>query len=131
VPKARKLPQVSLAHLLALALILGPFLINGPGTALAVIGVAGFGYASVFSQIPWPSHLNVMPKSATASVYGIGKYRVRTGRSIFSGNNRVMVKNLSLRFSYQLAYNCVFIVYGIWPLIDYMCTVPVRTVGAR
>jgi ACS family hexuronate transporter-like MFS transporter len=116
VPKARKIATGIFGSLIALALILGPFLINGPGTALVVIGVAGFGYAS-YSANSLAFTPDVMPKSATASVYGIANIGSGLGGSFFQAITGLAVHKLSLRFSYALAYNTVFIGYGIMALI--------------
>jgi MFS transporter, ACS family, hexuronate transporter len=116
VPKARKISTGFCCSLIALSLILGPFLITGPGTALAVIGTAGFGYAS-YSANSLAFTPDVMPKSATASVSGIANVGSGLGGAFFQAITGVAIKGLSARFSYATAYGCVFIGYGIMALL--------------
>ncbi len=116
VEKTRRLSIGISGSLIALSLIIGPFLIHGPGVALAVLAVAGFGYAS-FSANAIAITPDVVPKSATASVYGIASFGAGLGGAFFQSISGVAVKNLSLQYDYAFAYHCVFLGYGLMALI--------------
>ncbi|MCU0472228.1 MAG: MFS transporter [Bacteroidales bacterium] len=115
IPKARKISAGIFGSIMAFSLMLGPFLINGPYSALAVLAVAGFGYASLTANmLAFPA--DVVPLSATASVYGMASVGSGLGGAIFQSLSGVAVKNLSAKFNYSTAYNAVFIGYGLLAL---------------
>ena len=115
IPKARKIGAGFFGSIMAISLILGPFLINGPYAALAVLGLAGFGYASASANMmAFPA--DVVPLSATASVYGLASVGSGLGGAIFQSLSGVTVKNLAAKFNYTTAYNAVFIGYGLLAL---------------
>ena len=115
IPKARKIGAGIFGSIMAFSLILGPFMINGPISALAVLALAGFGYASLSANmLAFPA--DVVPLSATASVWGLASVGSGLGGAIFQSLSGVAVKNLSAKFSYSLAYNAVFIGYGLMAL---------------
>ena len=116
VPKARKLAVCISGLLIAFSLIIGPFFIQGPMAALVVLAVAGFGYAS-FSANAIAFAPDVVPKSATASVYGLASVGSGLGGIFFQSLSGVTVKNLSEAYNYTLAYHSVFIGYGVMALI--------------
>lgn len=116
VPKARKIAVGIFGSIIALSLIIGPFLIRGPVSGLAVLAVAGFGYAS-FTANSIAFTPDVVPKSATASVYGIASVGAGLGGAFFQSVSGIAVKNLSSHFNYTIAYQCVFIGYGLMALI--------------
>lgn len=116
IPEARKLAVGISCCLIALALIIGPFLIQGPITALMVLAVAGFGYAS-FAANAIAFAPDVVPKSATASVYGIASVGSGLGGVFFQSISGLTVKNLSTAYDYTTAYHCVFIGYGLMAII--------------
>jgi MFS transporter, ACS family, hexuronate transporter len=116
IPKARKIAVGIFGSLIAISLIIGPFLIRGPGTGLAVLAIAGFGYAS-FSANAIAFTPDVVPKSATASVYGIASVGAGLGGAFFQSVSGIAVKNLSSSFNYTVAYHSVFIGYGLMALI--------------
>ncbi len=112
IPKARKISAGIFGSVMALSLIFGPFLIAGPFSALAVLAVAGFGYASLSANLlAFPA--DVVPLSATASVWGIASVGSGLGGAIFQSISGLAVKNLSAKFNYTLAYHTVFIGYGV------------------
>ena len=115
IPKARKIGAGIFGSIMAVSLLLGPFLINGPYAALAVLGLAGFGYASCSANmLAFPA--DVVPLSATASVYGLASVGSGMGGAIFQSLSGVAVKKLSEKFNYVIAYNAVFIGYGLMAL---------------
>lgn len=119
IPKARKIGAGIFGSIMAFSLILGPFLINGPISALVVLALAGFGYASLSANmLAFPA--DVVPLSATASVWGLASVGSGLGGAIFQSLSGVAVKNLSTRYSYSIAYNAVFIGYGLIALTGMM-----------
>jgi ACS family hexuronate transporter-like MFS transporter len=60
---------------------------------------------------------DVVPKSATASVWGIASVGAGLGGVIFQSISGVAIKNLSTHFDYTIAYNAVFIGYGLMALL--------------
>ena len=116
IPKARKISVGIFGLMMALSLILGPFIINGPIGALIVLAVAGFGYAAYTANtMAFPA--DVVPKSATASVWGIASVGAGLGGVIFQSISGIAIKNLSAHFNYSIAYNAVFVGYGLMALI--------------
>jgi ACS family hexuronate transporter-like MFS transporter len=116
IPKARKISVAIFGLIMALSLILGPFVIQGPAGALAILAIAGFGYAAYTANtLAFPA--DVVPRSATASVWGIGSVGAGLGGVIFQSLSGVTIKNLSVNYNYTIAYSAVFIGYGIIALI--------------
>lgn len=116
IPKARKISVTIFGLIMALSLILGPFVIQGPAGALVILAIAGFGYAAYTANtLAFPA--DVVPRSATASVWGIGSVGAGLGGVIFQSLSGVTIKNLSVNYNYTLAYSAVFIGYGVIALI--------------
>lgn len=116
IPKARKIAVGIFGLMMSLSLILGPFIINGPIGALVVLAIAGFGYAAYTANtMAFPA--DVVPKSATASVWGIASVGAGLGGVIFQSVSGVAIKNLSANFNYAVAYKAVFVGYGLMALI--------------
>src|SRR5450759_523957 len=114
--KARKISVGIFGLIMALSLLSGPFVINGPTGALIILAIAGFGYAAYTANtMAFPA--DVVPKSATASVWGIASVGAGLGGVIFQSISGVAIKNLSTHFDYMIAYNTVFIGYGLMALI--------------
>jgi ACS family hexuronate transporter-like MFS transporter len=116
IPNARKISVGIFGLMMALSLLLGPFIINGPIGALIVLAVAGFGYAAYTANtMAFPA--DVVPKSATASVWGIASVGAGLGGVIFQSLSGIAIKKLSTHFDYTLAYKAVFVGYGLLALI--------------
>jgi ACS family hexuronate transporter-like MFS transporter len=116
IPKARKISVGIFGLIMALSLLLGPFVINGPAGALIILAIAGFGYAAYTANtMAFPA--DVVPKSATASVWGIASVGAGLGGVIFQSISGVAIKNLSTHFDYTIAYSTVFIGYGLMALL--------------
>jgi ACS family hexuronate transporter-like MFS transporter len=116
VARARKISVGIFGMIMALSLILGPFVIVSPASALLVLSLAGFGYAAYTSNsMAFPG--DVVPQSATASVWGVASVGAGLGGVIFQSLSGITVKNLSAAFDYATAYNAVFVGYGIMALI--------------
>ena len=114
--KARKIAVGIFGLMMALALLLGPFVINGPIGAIIILAIAGFGYtAYTANTMAMPA--DVVPPSATASVWGVASVGAGLGGAIFQSISGVAIKNLSINFDYTIAYSAVFVGYGIIALI--------------
>ena len=114
--KARKIAVAIFGLMMAFSLILGPFVINGPAGAIIILAIAGFGYtAYTANTLAMPA--DVVPPSATASVWGVASVGAGLGGAIFQSISGVAIKNLSTQFNYTIAYSAVFIGYGIIALI--------------
>lgn len=115
VPRARKIAVGLFGSLMASSLILGPLVISSPASALIILSIAGFGYAAYTSNsMAFPG--DVVPQSATASVWGIASVGAGLGGIIFQSLSGIAVKDISASYSYSIAYNSVFIGYGIMAL---------------
>lgn len=116
ITRARKIAVGIFGMLTAGSLILGPLVISSPGSALVVLAVAGFGYASYTANtMAFPG--DVVPKNSTASVWGLASVGAGLGGSVFQFFSGISVKNLSESYSYSVAYNAVFVGYGILALL--------------
>jgi ACS family hexuronate transporter-like MFS transporter len=116
VQRARKIAVGLFGSIMVVSLISGPFIITTPMSALVVLGLAGFGYASYAANtMAFPA--DVLPHSAVASVYGLASVGSGLGGAILQAISGVAVKNLSANYNYAIAYNAVFIGYGMLALL--------------
>lgn len=116
IPRARKIAVGLFGSIMALSLISGPFVIVSPATALAVLALAGFGYAAYTANtMAFPG--DVVPSNATASVWGVASVGAGLGGAFFQSVSGLAVKNISAVSGYSAAYNAVFFGYGIMALI--------------
>ncbi|MEI6137993.1 MAG: MFS transporter [Mariniphaga sp.] len=116
IPKARKIAVGIFGLMMALSLLLGPLIINGPIGALIVLAIAGFGYAAYTANtMAFPA--DVVPKSAIASVWGIASVGAGLGGVLFQSISGLSIKTLSTHFNYTFAYGAVFIGYGMIALV--------------
>jgi ACS family hexuronate transporter-like MFS transporter len=116
IQKARKIAVGIFGLVMAIPLLSGPFVISGPNGALIILAIAGFGYTA-YSANTMAFPADVVPKSATASVWGIASVGAGLGGVIFQSISGVAIKKLSAHFSYSIAYSAVFIGYGLMALI--------------
>ena len=116
VSRARKISVALFGSLLGLTLMLGPLIISGPAEALIVLSIAGFGYAAYTANtMAFPA--DVVPLSATASVWGVASVGAGLGGAIFQTLSGITIEHFSKTQGYTFAYNSVFIGYGIMALI--------------
>jgi MFS transporter, ACS family, hexuronate transporter len=116
VHKARKMAVALFGLLTAAALILGPLIIHTPTVALTVLAVAGFNHAAYTANtMAFPA--DVVPQNTIASVWGLASVGAGLGGAIFQSVSGVTVKNLSESYNYSVAYNSVFIGYGVLALL--------------
>ena len=114
--KARKIAVFIFGLMMVFPLLLGPLLINGPAAAIIILAITGFGYTAYTSNtMAMPA--DVVPPSATASVWGLAGIGAGLGGVVFQSVSGVTIKNLSAHFDYTFAYNAVFVGYGILALI--------------
>lgn len=114
--KARKLSVCISAGIMAAPLLAAPFIITSPISALIVFGITGFGYTSyTANSLACPA--DVVPASATATVWGLGCIGTGLGGALFnflSGRTLTMVTTTE---NYTSGYNILFMGYGILALI--------------
>ncbi|MBO9683414.1 MAG: MFS transporter [Flavisolibacter sp.] len=114
--KARKLAVTLFSLLTAGSLILGPLIIHTPTVALIVLAVAGFNHAAYTANtMAFPA--DVVPQNAIASVWGLASVGAGLGGAVFQSVSGVTVQNLSESYNYSVAYNSVFIGYGVLALL--------------
>lgn len=116
IPRARKIAIGIFGSVMALSLLAGPLVINGPIAALVILALAGFGYASCSANL-LAVPADVVPLSATASVWGLASVGSGLGGAIFQSLSGVTIKKLAAKSGYALAYNVVFLGYGMLALI--------------
>lgn len=115
ISKSRKTTLFISGSLTALSLILGPLIITSPSIALAVLAIAGFGYASYTSNtMAVPG--DIVPKNANASIWGLASVGSGLGGALFQFLSGITVDNLSKSYNYSIAYNSVFVGYGVLAL---------------
>ena len=116
IPKARKIAVGISGAIMGIALLTGPFLAASPITALILFGLAGFGYTSYTANcLAFPA--DVVPKSSAASAWGLACIGNGLGGAIFQSLSGVTLKNVSVTHGYAVAYNALFIGFGICALI--------------
>jgi ACS family hexuronate transporter-like MFS transporter len=116
IPKARKIAVGLFGSILILSLILGPLVIITPASAIVVLSLAGFGYAAyTANSMAFPA--DVVPQSATASVWGIASVGAGFGGALFQALSGMAIFSLSAAHNYTFAYHAVFIGYGILAII--------------
>jgi ACS family hexuronate transporter-like MFS transporter len=116
VHRARKIAVSIFGMIMVLSLILGPLVIHSPAMALVILSCAAFGFSAYNSNtMAFPS--DVVPPSATASVWGIASVGAGLGGMFFQSASGIAIKNFSAVHGYAAAYNGVFIGYGVLGLI--------------
>lgn len=116
IPRARKIAVAIFGTLMALSLIGGPIVISTPVSAIIILSMASFGYAAYTANtMAFPG--DVVPASATASVWGVASVGAGFGGMLFQSLSGITVKNLSETYNYAVAYNTVFIGYGALALV--------------
>jgi ACS family hexuronate transporter-like MFS transporter len=116
IPRARKLSICLSAGIMAVSLLLAPFIITSPMSALIVFGMAGFGYTSyTANSLACPA--DVVPKSSAASVWGLGCIGTGLGGAIFQSVSGITVSRVSEHHDHLTAYNYLFMGYGVAAVI--------------
>ena len=116
IPKARKWSVAISGCIMGGSLLLGPFIITTPMSALIVFGISGFGFTSCnANSLTFPA--DVVPKNSTASVWGIASVGAGLGGALFQSLSGQTVRTLSETMGYATAYDYLFIGYGLVALI--------------
>ena len=116
IPKARIIAVSISAGIMGLALFAAPFIITTPMTALIIFGIVGFGYTSYTANaLAIPA--DIVPASATASVWGLACIGTGLGGALFQSISGVTLKTLSISHSYPYAYNALFYMFGVATVI--------------
>ena len=116
IPKARKLSVTIAVLTMGVSLLLGPFVITTPLTALLVFGTAGFGYTAFNANVlAYPA--DVFPKSAAASVWGLACVGTGLGGALFQSLSGITLTTYSGSLGYVTAYNMLFVGFGGMALI--------------
>jgi ACS family hexuronate transporter-like MFS transporter len=116
IPKARKIAVGISGGIMGLSLLVAPLIITSPVSALIIFGMAGFGYTSyTANSLAFPA--DVVPKSAAASVWGLACVGTGLGGAIFQSLSGITLKSVSASHSYYIAYNYLFVGFGLLALI--------------
>jgi ACS family hexuronate transporter-like MFS transporter len=116
VARARKLAVSTFALTMAAALLSGPLLISGPRSALAVLAVAGFGWAAYTANtLAFPA--DVVPRRATATVWGLASVGAGLGGAFFQQASGLAIASLRTTLGVSAAYHRVFVAYGLLALV--------------
>lgn len=116
IPRARKVAAGIFGGIMVLSLVLGPLVIHTPVMALVILSCASFGFSAYNSNcmaIPG----DVVPSNAIASVWGIASTGAGIGGMIFQSVSGIAIKSIAALSGYAIAYNTVFIGYGVLGLI--------------
>lgn len=116
VPRARKLAVSIFALTMAAALLSGPLVIRGPLSALAVLAIAGFGWAAYTANtLAFPA--DVVPARATATVWGLASVGAGLGGAFFQQASGTAIAHLRTTLGVAAAYHSVFVAYGMIALV--------------
>lgn len=116
VPRARKVAAALFGTMMGLSLILGPLVISSLLSASIVLSLAAFAYAAYTANtMAFPA--DVVPQSATASVWGVASVGAGLGGVLFQSLSGLAIHKMASRFGYATAYHSVFAGYGIAALV--------------
>jgi ACS family hexuronate transporter-like MFS transporter len=116
IPKARKLSVALAGGIMGLSLLLAPFVVTTPMSALIIFGISGFGFTAYnANSLAYPA--DVVPKTSAASVWGLACVGAGLGGAVFQSLSGFVVAKLSASANYTTAYNYLFVGYGVIALI--------------
>jgi ACS family hexuronate transporter-like MFS transporter len=114
--KARKIAVAISGGIMGVSLLLAPFVVTSPMSALIIFGISGFGFTSYnANSLAFPA--DVVPKTSAASVWGLACVGAGLGGAVFQSLSGITVSRISKSANYETAYNYLFIGYGIIALI--------------
>ncbi|MFI5129632.1 MAG: MFS transporter [Chitinophagales bacterium] len=116
IPKARKISLGISGIIMGLPLLLAPFIVSTPMAALILFGLSGFGYTS-YTANALALTADVVPKNAAASAWGLACIGNGIGGAIFQFLSGVTLKHVSASYSYTIAYNVLFVGFGVLAMI--------------
>jgi MFS transporter, ACS family, hexuronate transporter len=112
IPKARRIALSLSGILMAVPLLVAPFVVTTPMSALIVFGLSGFGYTS-YTANALALTADVVPKSSAASAWGLACIGNGIGGAIFQALSGLTLKAFSKSLGYVAAYNILFLGFGI------------------
>jgi ACS family hexuronate transporter-like MFS transporter len=116
IPRARKVAVTIASLIMILPLLIGPFVISTPLSALIVFGLAGFGYtAYTANTLTFPA--DVVPPNSAASVWGMACVGTGLGGAVFQSISGIVLKTYALEMGYHYAYNILFLGFGLVALV--------------
>ena len=116
IPRARKIAIGIAGGIMASALLLGPFIITTPMSALLVFGATGFGYTMYTANVlALPA--DIVPKNSAASAWGLAAIGNGIGGAIFQSLSGITLKSVSASHNYTTAYNVLFFGFGTLVII--------------
>lgn len=116
IPKARRIALALSGILMAAPLLLAPFVVTTPMSALIVFGISGFGYTS-YTANALALTADVVPKSSAASAWGLACIGNGIGGAIFQALSGITLKAFSKSAGYVAAYNILFLGFGVLVVI--------------
>lgn len=116
IPKARRIALALSGILMAAPLLIAPFVVTTPMSALVVFGISGFGYTS-YTANALALTADVIPKSSAASAWGLACIGNGIGGAIFQALSGITLKAFSKSAGYVAAYNILFLGFGVLVVI--------------
>jgi ACS family hexuronate transporter-like MFS transporter len=109
--KARKIAVGIAGSIMGGSLLIAPFVVTTPMSALIIFGISGFGFTAYnANSLAFPA--DVVPKTAAASVWGLACVGAGFGGAIFQALSGFTIAKISSSINYTTAYNYLFIGYG-------------------
>jgi ACS family hexuronate transporter-like MFS transporter len=116
IPKARRIALALSGVLMAVPLLIAPFVVSTPMSALVIFGLSGFGYTS-YTANALALTADVIPKCSAASAWGLACIGNGIGGSIFQALSGLTLKAFSKSLGYVAAYNILFLGFGLLVVI--------------
>ena len=112
IPPARKIALGLSGVLMSAPLVIAPFVVTTPMSALIIFGVSGFGYTS-YTANALALTADVVPKSAAASAWGLACIGNGIGGAVFQSLSGLTLTYVTAAYSYTAAYNVLFVIFGV------------------
>ena len=112
IPRARRISLIIAGVLMALPLLVAPFIVTTPMAGLIVFGISGFGYTS-YTANALALTADVVPKNSAASAWGLACIGNGIGGAIFQSFSGITLKSVVAKSGYAFGYNILFLVFGI------------------
>ncbi|MEO6914872.1 MAG: MFS transporter [Chitinophagaceae bacterium] len=116
IPTARKIAIGISGIIMSVPLLMAPFIVTTPMSALIIFGLAGFGYTS-YTANALALTADVVPKSAAASAWGLACIGNGIGGAIFQSLSGITLKYVTASYDYATAYNVLFLGFGVLSVI--------------
>ena len=112
IPRARRIALAFSGILMAFPLLVAPFVVTTPMSALIIFGISGFGYTA-YTANALALTADVVPKSSSASAWGLACIGNGIGGAIFQALSGLTLKGFSKSLGYVGAYNILFLGFGV------------------